>query len=87
MKVCKNVDDWYMLGLHLRLSVKQLDHIRRNYSHLGIEPMKRMMFDVWLKSTPGASWVDLITALREIGEDYVACMIDVHKISGNNYYR
>ena len=34
--------------------------------------MKSEMLDLWLRSTPGASWEELVTALEEMGEKVVA---------------
>ena len=76
VKACRNVNDWYNLGLHLGLSVKQLKNIRRKYYRLGEERMKTIMFEVWLKSFPSASWADLIDALNEMGEDSVASRVE-----------
>ena len=61
---------WYLLGLHLNIEPSQLDHIEmdnRTRSRILLT-----MFDAWLKRSPSASWSDLITALRAIGEDSVA---------------
>ena len=70
LTACKNVSDWHSLGLHLGLRKSQLRSIELEHRH-------RMrifltVFDVWLKSSPSASWSDLTTALRAMGEDRIA---------------
>ena len=56
--------------------MKQLKNIRKKYYRLGEERMKTIMFEVWLKSSPGASWADLIDALNKMGEDSVSSMVE-----------
>ena len=65
---------WYMLGIYLGLKMSQLQSIEAENSN----SMERLfvMFDMWLKSSPSASWSDLITALRAIDENSVASHIE-----------
>ena len=72
---CKNATDWYMLGIHLDLTPSQLNDIHVTYHAHGVERLKSQMFDVWLKSSPDASWTDLITALRAMDENTIASEI------------
>ena len=67
-----NVNDWYNLGLHLRLEVAKLKEIEVKYHVYGAARMKTEMFDLWLKSCPNASWHKLVSALNAIGEKRVA---------------
>ena len=69
---CECVTDWYTLGIHLGLTTSQLDNIRVTYHVYGLNNLKSKMFDVWLKSSSNASWADLITALKAMGEHRVA---------------
>ena len=69
------VTNWHGLGLQLNLTMSQLDNIHVTYHVYGVERIKAQIFDDWLKSSPAASWDDLITALRAIGEDTVASRI------------
>ena len=69
---CKNVNDWYMLGIQLGISSSQLNKIRTTYHVHGVERLMVEMFDVWLTSSLDASWMKVITALRNIGQHLVA---------------
>ena len=72
VKACKSVTDWHTLGLQLDLTTTQLNSIHVTYYALGVDRLKTEMFDVWLKSSPDASWMDVITALEDMGMDRVA---------------
>ena len=50
----------------------QLENIERTYHIQGVDILKSHMFDVWLKNSPGASWTELVKALRALGENRVA---------------
>ena len=69
---CKSVTDWHTLGIQLDLTTSQLNSIHVTYYAHGTDRLKTEMFDVWLKSSPTASWADLITALEDMGMDRVA---------------
>ena len=63
----KLVADWHQLGIKLGLLPAQLRQIERE--HPGdIERRKVEVVDLWLHSTPGASWRHIVTALREMGD-------------------
>ena len=53
------------------------------YHAHGVDRLKTEMCDVWLKSSPNASWTDLITALRAMDEDRVASDIEAEWIPCN----
>ena len=72
LKAVVNVTDWHDLGLKLGLTMSQLRGIELTHPRDGPGRLKAEMFDVWLKSSPNASWADLITALEDMGEDRVA---------------
>ena len=72
VKACKSVTDWHTLGLQLDLTMDQLDDLHITYHGHRADRLKAEMFNVWLKSSPSASWADLITALEDMGEDTVA---------------
>ena len=76
VEAVSNVTDWHTLGLKLGLTMSQLDEIEDTYRRVGRR--KAEMFDVWLKSSPNASWADLITALKSMNEYTVASEIAVH---------
>ena len=69
---CKRVSDWHTLGIQLDLTTSQLNNIHATYHALGVDRLKTEMFDAWLKCSPNASWCELITALRAMGQDSVA---------------
>ena len=80
---CKRVNDWHTLGIQLDLTTSQLNNIHVTYHAHGVDRLKTEMFDVWLKSSPNASWTDLITALRAMDEERVANDIEAGRIPGN----
>ena len=63
----KLVADWHQLGIKLGLPPAQLRQIEREYPG-DIERRKVEVVDLWLQSTPGASWRHIVTALRELGD-------------------
>ena len=79
LKSCKSVTDWYTIGINLGLETTQLDDIHVTYHAHGVNRCKTKMFDVWLKSSPDASWTDLITALRDMDENTAASEIQTGK--------
>ena len=78
--VPKVANDWYNLGIQLFSESQRLklDGIRTTYSkdHQGgcVE-----MLNCWLKITPGATWNNLIHALRAPGLELLAIADDVEK--------
>ena len=58
--------------------MSQLSGIHVTYHVYGVGRLKSEMFNVWLKSSPNASWADLITALETMNEHRVAGDIAVH---------
>ena len=70
------VVDWHALGLQLDLTMSQLHDIHVTYHVYGVERIKAEIFSVWLRSSPKASWADLITALKTMGEVAVASEIE-----------
>ena len=66
----KTISDWYRLGLFLGLPKYDLNNIEKDYQ----DSKRRMleMVDRWLRSTPTASWEDVVNALQQMGENRVA---------------
>ena len=83
LEAVSNVTDWYSLGVQLGLTMSQLRGIELTYPRDGLTRLKAEMFNVWLKSSPNASWTDLITALRAIDEHRVANDIEAVYTPGN----
>ena len=85
--VPKVANDWYNLGIQLfnESQLPKLDGIRSIYSkdHQGgcIEMLK-----YWLKITPGATWDNVIHALRAPGLQLIAIADDVEKEVKGYYY-
>ena len=76
LTACKNVIDWKRLGIQLGLTMAELENIYQTYHTQGIDILKSHMFDVWLKNSPGASWTELVKALRALGDNRVASDIE-----------
>ena len=72
VEAVSDVTDWHTLGLKLGLAMSQLSGIHVTYHVYGVGRLKSEMFNVWLKSSPNASWADLITALETMNEHRVA---------------
>ena len=72
VEAVSDVTDWHTLGLKLGLTMSQLSGIHVTYHVYGVGRLKAEMFNVWLKSSPNASWTDLITALKSMNEHRVA---------------
>ena len=85
LEAVSNVTDWHALGRRLGLTMDQLRGIELTYHINGLGRLKAEVFDVWLKSSPKASWADLITALRAMGEDRVASDIAVRHTPGKEW--
>ena len=62
----QSVSNWYQLGVKLGLKLYQLKHIEEKTTD--IERRKIEMYDLWLRTTPEASWNHIVTALREMEE-------------------
>ena len=86
VKACKRVSDWHTLGLQLDLTMEQLDDLHITYHVYRTDRLKAEMFNVWLKSSPNASWTDLITALRDMDEDTVANDIAQQQVLYNDLH-
>ena len=61
------VSEWYALGFQLGLSLFQLNQIKQHFPR-DIDCCITEVVDLWLRSTPWASWRDIITALRRMGD-------------------
>ena len=69
LKELKDVtDDWKLFGLSLGVPVRNLNTIKLDDPHGGVENWKLKMFEIWLQYKPDASWKDVVRALNE--KDY-----------------
>ena len=66
----ETVTDWYQLGFKLGLPTHELRKIQLDYQGSGQRMLQ--MLDLWLRRTPRAAWGDVVSALRQIGENRVA---------------
>ena len=57
--------DWYPLGVQLGLRPPTMSKIQ-NYP-VDTEQCRREMLDLWLRSTPEASWKSLAQAVQALG--------------------
>ena len=65
------VSDWNRLGLALKLDSYELNIIEQDFRG-DTRKQSLKMFELWLKTQPGASYEQLIKALREVGDETVA---------------
>lgn len=63
----REMNDWYKLGVQLRMPVAVLEQIVSQSPHGGIQRWRIDLLQRFLDSTPTASWRDIITALEKIG--------------------
>uniref|UniRef100_A0A1X7T420 Death domain-containing protein n=1 Tax=Amphimedon queenslandica TaxID=400682 RepID=A0A1X7T420_AMPQE len=67
------VVDWEVLGLHLNIPKHELEKIRKQFFHEGVERCKAEMFDLWLKTNDEEAlhWnviSDALTKMRGLEE-------------------
>ena len=76
----KVANDWYELGIQLfhESQLSRLDEINTSYSNDHRRGCIEML-KYWLKITPGATWDDLIHALRAPGLELLSVADDVEK--------
>lgn len=72
--------DWYQLGLNLDLETSELKKIRRDIQ--GSDQQMLETLDLWLRRVPNASWMNLVDALQQMGENTVAGGIRQKYIEG-----
>ena len=60
------VDDWKVFGVSLGVPPSILDAIKLDDPNGGVDNWKLKMFHFWLQHKPGASWKDVVRALKEV---------------------
>ena len=75
------VSKWYQLGIKLGLQPSRLHQIEQEVP-TDIDRRKIEVVDLWLQSTPGASWRHIVTALREMGDVTIAERIELKYVKG-----
>ena len=78
----KGVTEWRQLGTQLGLQPDKLREIENEHP-TDIERCKVEAVNIWLRSTPGASWRHIVTALREVGEITTAERIELKHVKGS----
>ena len=67
----KDLVNWERFAIHLPgINFADTNVITRDFSRVGRQKLE--LFDLWLSRYPLASWTDVISALKEIGEDRIA---------------
>ena len=66
------MNDWYSLGVALRVHPNKLQEIQKSSPQEGIQRWKIDLLQHWLKSTTNASWSTILTALEKIGHRVLA---------------
>ena len=75
------VSKWYQLGIRLGLQPSQLRQIEQELP-TDIDRRRIEVVDLWLQSSPGASWRHIVTALREMGDLTTAERIELKYVKG-----
>ena len=80
----KTVTNWYQLGINLGLQVYELKQIERDFQ--GNERRKQEMLDLWLRRNRDAGWRDVVSALRQMGENRVAESMRQNYVGGESEF-
>lgn len=70
----KDIDDWYLFGVFLGMTAKQLNKIKASYGH-DLERCKMEMFRCWLENKAGASWNDVVESLEKADKEGLAAKV------------
>ena len=75
--------DWYDLGLKLKVGIGTLDNIRADFSYP--KHQLREMLKAWLTTGDNPSWRSLIDALRSrmVGASHLAAVLEAKYCQGN----
>ena len=66
------MNDWYSLGVALRVHSNKLQEIQKSSPREGIQRWKLELLHYWLNSTLDASWSMIVVALEKIGHHILA---------------
>ena len=78
-----SISNWFTLGLNLGVPHHLLEEVRSIYSVEGLGACRRETLVLWLQRVPSASWRDVVEALRRMGENANAKMIELKYIVGS----
>ena len=85
VRECADVNTrWFELGLELGVKNNELNGIRQTLSAENNNMKMMQMFDKWKRSNPDASWLDVVKALEEMGENDVAQTIEARYCGGTS---
>ena len=73
-----DMNDWYSLGVALRVHPNKLQEIQKLSPLEGIQRWRIDLLQYWLNSAPNASWNDIIVALESIGHHTLSARLQ-HK--------
>ena len=69
------MNDWYSLGVALRVHPNKLQEIQKSSPQEGIQRWRIDLLHYWLNSTPDASWNDIVVALEKIGHNTLSVQL------------
>jgi len=83
----KDVTDWYALGVHLKVPIRELKAIEVDYPQ-DVQRRKLETLKVWLKredNNPFNLWKKMVEALRLMDENVIGkYLADVYKVSDDS---
>ena len=73
----KDVTNWHMLGVYLRVRESKLEDIETRYQQSqGLDRCKKEVLCAWLQTNPDASWKEFVDALKQIDEEVLASNLE-----------
>ena len=69
------MNDWYSLGVALRVHPNKLQEIQKSSPREGIQRWRIDLLQHWLSSTPNASWSMIVVALERIDHHVLAARL------------
>lgn len=79
--VLEEIVDWHLLGIKLGIPTFKLKKIEEDYKTNDQRKIETLA--TWLQQTPRPSWSDVMSALRQMGEDAVAESVQQQYIGGD----
>ena len=70
-KALEKLTKWVEFAINLP-EINRADASKITTDFNSVDTQKNGLFDLWLRRYPSASWTDVISALKEIGEDTIA---------------
>ena len=72
----KDITDWHVLGVYLRIPKNKLDVIKAQHQSQGIDKCKLEVLEAWLRENPDASWKQLIDVLTLMDKNTLAALLE-----------